>query len=455
MMKLNASQIQKQILAPALQQSIAILLRSIADLKLSIETELQSNPLLEIDEAKKTQDEQLIHEALKHQSEKKIFSTENYAKDQESEEPFFSLKAEEKLEENLLKQLRIDISDPLELQIGELIIGNINEDGYLTVTLEEIAELLKIPDPSKIELVLEIIQSFEPAGIASRNLTECLLLQAREKFSNDPLIQNIISSHLTELGQKKYRYLARVLKTSLENVKQAAMKIACLDPKPARNHRPLNANIYITPDVYIYPQNDEDYTIHINNEDIPRLRINPYYQKLLKDKNIKNEERQFIREKIKNALVFIKGIEQRGHTVRAIANYILNTQKEFFREGTLSLLPMTLGDVAKAIGRNESTISRAIHDKYIQTPHGLFPMKFFFSTGINHQSQEGKNAVASRSIKEEIKELIAGEDACNPLADQQIERHFAQKGLTLARRTISKYRKLLKIPPSHLRKKQP
>lgn len=443
-------QVQKTILAPTIQQSIEILLLPLMDLRKTIDQEIQSNPLLEINE-----DNQLLKttEQLSKNLDKLLQNGDYlyygyYFEDDAMEEK--PIKREVSLEENLLRQLQIELSDPLKLKIGEMIIGNLNEDGYLKSSLEEIAASLGIEDIALVDEVLKIIQKFEPIGIASRTLSECLLNQVESSLNgNRELITKIITEHIKLLGSKKHNEIAKILKVDVEDVKSAAKIIATLEPRPARNYRPISVNIYIKPDIYITKDQDDNYHVSANNDGIPSLRISSFYKNMLNNKNLNESELTFIKERIKSALNFINSIEQRGRTLTNIAKYILDKQKEFFENGHLSLTPMTLKDVAVALKRNESTISRAINNKYIDTPSGLFPVKFFFSQAIH---ENGNGSVASRSIKEEIKEIVEKEDKSSPLSDQDIQNILKQKEISIARRTISKYRKILHILPSHLRK---
>jgi len=454
-MKINTSlqQIQKQFLAPAMQQSIETLLLPLAELNASIDQELQNNPLLEIDEEKlKIQREQQKTELLKilefSGQMRNIPQREHFSDDEALEER--PIKMEVSLESELLQQLRIELSDPLEIKLGEFIIGSLDEDGYLRTTCEEIAMATGIDDIVRVEYTLEIIQNFEPVGIASRNLKECLLSQIHFRCNgNSDLVTPMIENHLEELGRKKFREISKKLGVPIDDVKEAARIISLFEPKPARNYRPIKTNIYIKPDVFIVKDENDQYHIRINQDGNPPLRINAYYQKLLQRKNLRNEEISFIREKLKGALYFIKSVEQRGNTIVRITEYILEKQKGFFEHGHMSLVPMTLKDVAQTIDRNESTISRSVTNKFVDTPSGLLPLKFFFSQGI---AENGSGVIASRSIKEEIKELIESEDKTSPLSDQTIQDHFKQKDVKIARRTISKYRHTLRILPSHLRK---
>jgi len=454
-MKLSTSllQSQKQLLAPAMQQSIGMLMLPLIELNSSIEQELQENPLLEVDEEKqkalqeRQKDELLKILELSHLSRHGIYR-EHSADDEVLEER--TIKGEVSLEDELLQQLRVELSDPLEIIIGEFIIGSLNEDGYLTTTCEEIAQSIGTHDLVRIEYILRVVQNFEPIGIASRSLKECLLSQVSLRCNgNGKLIVKIIEEYLNELGRKKYQSIARKLGITLEAVKEAARHISLFEPKPARNYHPIQANLYVKPDIFIIKDEEGKYLIRINKDGIPPLRINAQYQRMLHQNNLNAETKHFIREKIKNALYFIKSIEQRGSTIQRITEYILNKQKDFFENGYESLAPMNLKEIAGAIDRNESTISRAITNKYADTPRGLFPLKFFFSQGVS-ESENG--LVASRSIKEEIKELIECEDKSSPLSDQTIQVHFKKKDINIARRTVSKYRQTLRILPSHLRK---
>lgn len=454
-LKTTQIQTQKQILAPTMQQSIEVLLLPITELNTAIEQELQENPLLEIDEERmareKKQIDDIIFYSLKRHSERNYQTTQeavNADEDTDEEKPIVR---PERLEDYLIQQLRLEISDPVLLQIGELIIGNLDEDGYLKASCEEIAQWLSLDNIEQVKKVLTTIQNFDPLGIASRNLQECLLAQVNYQFNGkSDLAKKIITEHLDELSRRKYIDIARKLKISLEDVKEIAKSIAHLEPKPARKYQPYNSNIYIKPDITILQDENGIFHIHVNNENIPFLRISSTYQKILKQPNRPKEETEFIREKIKNALMFLKSIEQRQQTLRNIAEFILNHQIEFFKDGQSALRPLILKDVAAAVERNESTICRAISNKYMETPHGLFPMKYFFSQAVN-DSQNGES-VASRSVKEELKSIVDDEDKTCPLSDNELQLYFERKGMKIARRTISKYRQQMNILPSHLRK---
>lgn len=445
-------QVQRMVLAPTMQQSIEVLMLPLTDLTLSIEQALEDNPLLEVEESQLTLDseETLRQIDMLIRPRRELLYDPSHNSDEDPGEERF-LKKEVSLEENLLQQLRLELSDPLYVRIGELIIGNLDEDGYLKVTCEEIAGMLSIGDVDVVEGVLRVIQDLEPVGIASRTISECLLLQAHNsRHKNKTLAARIITECWEDLGKKKYPEIARALGVSQEDVKEAAGFISTLEPKPARNYRPVYAHIYVKPDAFILKDDNIGYVIEINKEDIPSLKINTTYRKLLQRADLSAADREFINQKLKDAVQFIKSIEQRGTTLRRICGHIVENQKEFLERGVAGLTPMTLNDVAQSIGRNESTVSRAIHNKYIHTPQGIFSLKFFFSQGIPENG--GGTCVASRSVKEEIKNMIDDEDKAAPLSDQAIQDCFTRRNMQIARRTISKYRQALMILPSNLRR---
>ncbi len=455
-MQIVPQQIQRQILAPLMQQSIEILMLPLLDLNLSIEQELQNNPLLEINEenpepvSSETADQEFLRRLDDWAGSLRDLPFPEHFTDDEIVEGH-PLKTEVSLEDNLMRQVHVEFTDPLDIRIGECIIGNLDEDGYLKAAIEEIAQWARAADPVRVERVLSVIQGFEPCGIAARTLSECLLLQMKDKnCENKDLVLRIIRSHLNELGCKKYRDIVKAAESSLDAVKKAAQVIAALEPRPARNHRPVQARIFIKPDVLIAEGDDSGYKIEINKEGIPSLRVSARYRDLLHQKNLSPPDREFIADKLKKAVNFVRSVELRGHTLRKITEYILEKQKSFFENGSPALVPMTLKDVAQAIGRNESTISRAVQDKFVDTPQGILAMKFFFSQGL--PETDNGTTVASRSVKEEIKALIQEEDKSSPLSDQDIQEHFKRRRMQIARRTVSKYRHGLRILPSNLRK---
>jgi RNA polymerase sigma-54 factor len=453
-LKTSQKQIQKTILAPSMQQSIEVLLLSVMDLNLAIDQELQKNPLLEVDEQKASPQEQSLDDAvnksLEHAKDTSSYPGSNGGLSNDEDLESLPIRYEVPLEEQLLQQLYLELSDPWDIKIGEFIIGNLNEDGFLTCTLEDIQEHFQGAKIGKIQKVLLTIQNFEPLGIAARDIKECLSIQAQSRFNgkSDALLL-IINGHLESLCKKKYDHIARQLKVDVERVKALGRLIASLEPKPARNYRPLSANIYVRPDVSIIKDDDQKLSVQINQESVPPLRINKMYRNLLNTEKCTQEEKEYIRDKVKNAILFIRSIEQRHNTLKEIAKYILQYQKDFFDKGPLHLRPMVLRDVALSIDRSESTVSRAINNKYVDTPWGIFALKYFFSHSMS--DQDGWS-VSNRSIKEELKALVEGETKSRPLSDREIHLYFERKNMKVARRTITKYRKALNILPAYLRK---
>ncbi|HSA30804.1 MAG TPA: RNA polymerase factor sigma-54 [Candidatus Omnitrophota bacterium] len=460
-LKQTQIQVQKQILAPLMQQSIEVLLLPMAELEQTIEQELEKNPLLEADpteteDLKDARAESPLEASLQNEIDQLLESGEYHFFSQSTEEQTERpIKSHESLETKLLQQLHSDFSDPLKIKIGELIIGDLDDDGYLTVSCEEIAEMLGLADIDPVLEVLKVIQGYEPVGIASRDLKECLMTQAKFHFNGHAQLSlKIIDQHLDDLGHKRFQDIARSLGVSVDCVRSSAQLITALDPRPARNHRPLPTNHYVRPDIVVRKdqEDNERLIVEVNERGLPRLRINSLYRELLNRENLSDKERAFIKEKLTEALQFIRSIEQRGSTIKRIAEFILEQQKDFFEHGHMSLKPMTLRDVASALDRNESTICRAIHNKYMDTPQGVIPLKYFFSQSVGRVDAHGGQAVSNRSIKEELQDLIEHEDKRHPLSDQEIIDELKKRGIKVARRTITKYRKQLNILPSHLRK---
>ncbi|MFT5387671.1 MAG: RNA polymerase sigma-54 factor, partial [Candidatus Omnitrophota bacterium] len=447
-LKLHTKQFQKQILAPVLQQSIELLQLPLVDLDMVIAEELEKNPALESERVETTLVKQL-DSIIQNKLKASVSSThESYHTENESGEGL-QITRDISLEEHLLKQLRLEFSEELHIKIGEEIIGYLNNDGYFEGTLEEIAEKLNITDVAIVEHILLAIQNLDPLGVGSRHLRECLLTQVPFRFNgHSDIPSKIISDHLNDLALKKYTTIAKALKINTDEVKTLAKKISSLEPRPARKFQESPSNIYVKPDIHIEEVSGE-YKAVIHNHSTPQLHISPAYKNILKNENVKPDEVEFIKEKIQNALIFMKSLEQRKQTIKQIADYITTNQQEFFVSGHTALKPMTLSDIAKTLDRNESTISRAICNKYMDSPQGILPLKYFFSQGVTQSC--GKN-VSNRSIKEEIFEIVSEEDKTKPLSDEAILTCLKKRNISVARRTISKYRKELKILPSHLRR---
>jgi len=352
--------------------------------------------------------------------------------------------------DHLLWQLRLAPLTPREYAIGEEIVGNIDDDGYFRSELSEIAEATGESE-ADVERVLKVVQDFDPAGVAARNLKECLLIQVGQLDLGGSTVARILEEHLEDLERRRYPQIARALKISPEEVYDAAKVIEALEPKPGR---PFTAtqNFTITPDVYVVPV-DGEYKVLLNEEGLPRLRISPYYKKMLANRETAPAEaREYLDSKLRSALWMIKSIEQRNRTIVRVAESIVRFQRAFFEHGISHLKPLILKQVADDIEMHESTISRVTTNKYMHTPHGILELKYFFNSGLSKVGGYGPE-VSSVSVREMIRLLVADEDPNKPLKDQEIVRILKAKGIAVARRTVAKYRTELGIAPSNRRKR--
>jgi RNA polymerase sigma-54 factor len=336
---------------------------------------------------------------------------------------------------------------PDEIRIGEEIIGNIDEDGFLTCALDEIAAVCEV-SPAQVEAVLAKIQQFEPTGVGARDLRECLQLQLAERHGCDNLAYRIIADHFEDLSNHKWNDIAKALGITPREVQDAADMVATLDPKPGREFSEITGN-YVVPDLII-DKIEGDYQVFLNDGNLPRLRISPTYLQLVRDRAFKGSAKEFVSSKLNSANWMVQAIEQRRQTMIKTMSYILERQHEFFEKGVQHLKPLTLKEVADAIGMHESTISRVTNEKFVQTPRGVFRLKFFFSSGLSRDDGED---VSARGIKVRIQELVGGEDPKRPLTDQKIVELLRKEGTQIARRTVQKYRDQLGILSSRFRRR--
>lgn len=355
------------------------------------------------------------------------------------------------LSDHLRWQLHLSTSDPVIVKGGEWIIGNLDDDGYLRATLDELSQQSGIASRD-MQHALELIQGFEPLGAGARDLRECLLIQARQLDLGGSLVEKIILDHLPDLEKRKYPQIARTLNVTPQEVMEASQVIIHeLEPKPGRPYLTSETN-YVTPDVYVIKVEDR-YVVQLNDEGLPRVRINPYYRKLLSSKDsVDKVTKEYIEERLRSAQWLIKGMEQRSKTIYKVAESIVKFQLEFLDQGISQLKPMVLKDVAEDIGMHESTISRVTTNKYMHTPQGIFPLKFFFTTGFAVGAGSGAE-ISSLTVKDVIQKMIKEEDLAAPLKDQQIVDALKAKGIDIARRTVAKYREELRIPPTSVRRR--
>ena len=463
--KLQIKLSQRLILTPSLQQAIKLLPMTTVELLDMLNQEMVENPLLE--EISNEEIQQI--EKIDTETEPVTENQDNW--DDADYEYFFgdyldngyrpsvSLGSAESLPiENMLSkpssladhltwQLSAFTDEERLREIGVAIIGNLNDDGYLVASIEEISEMGGWAY-EEVESVLALIRGFDPVGVAARELRECLLLQLRHlRFENTPS-EIIVREHLKLLESNQISFLARQLELPTEETKHYVEIIRRLDPKPGSRYSRTQSQ-YVTPDVYVVKVDDQ-YIARLNEDGLPQLRISPVYRRLL-DKNNQNsdETRSYVKEKFRSALWLIKSVDQRQKTIQKVATSIIRFQREFLDYGIEHLYPLVLRDVATDIGMHESTVSRVVNNKYIHTPQGVFEMKYFFHSRIH--STYGAN-VSSVTIKQRIKRMIESEDSRNPFSDSRIVALLQQEGLVMARRTIAKYREQLRIPTSSSRR---
>ncbi|MCR4430823.1 MAG: RNA polymerase factor sigma-54 [Tepidanaerobacteraceae bacterium] len=456
---LTLAQTQKLVMTPELRQAITILQLSAQELDEYIEQELLENPLLDLNEDI-SKNEDIIEKS--EQKDSDTIDWEEYFQDcadldflrfpreKKEEEPGFEnfVSSTPTLQEHLMMQLHLCSISRTEFKIGEFLIGNIDKKGYLTITSAEAAEILKVSE-QEVEDVVKIIQSFEPAGIGARNLIECLLIQIEQRNISAPKIRELIAFHLKDLAEARYSRIAEALNISLSEVQKLKDIILTLDPKPGRNFSTSDETQYIVPDAVIEKVGDE-YVVIMNDSISPRLSINSYYRSLLYSENRESNISKFLSQRLDSAMWLIKSIEQRRLTLNKVINSIVEVQRDFLDYGVAYLKPLTMKQIADRVGIHESTVSRAISGKYVQTPRGVFELKFFFKNGLDNING---SSTSSESIKKMIKKMVGEEDPYNPLSDQRLADDLKKNGIIISRRTVAKYREELGIPSSAKRKR--
>ncbi|NPV91654.1 MAG: RNA polymerase factor sigma-54 [Firmicutes bacterium] len=450
---LNVEQVQKLIMTPELRQAITILQLSAIELVDYIQQEVLENPLLEVKDDEGEAGEAVVEEKAEATSEKEketfdidwqeYFSDRSdlgYIKQPREEQSEYSyenyLAKDPSLHETLMLQLDLVVLSDLERRIGRFLIGCINDTGYLQVPLEEVAKRFGA-SLEQVEVVLKIIQSFDPPGIAARNLGECLRIQLVQMNKLTPMVERVVEHHLEDLAKGRINHISSQLGISPREVQEIADLIRSLNPKPGNEFGSLNDIRYIIPDVIVERVNNE-YVVLVNDTAVPRLGLNNTYHSLLTRHEVNDSEaRKYLEGRLNSAAWLIRSIEQRRLTLYRVASCIVNIQTEFLERGVKYLKPMNLRQVAEIVGVHESTVSRATANKYIQTPQGVFEMKFFFTSGVE---DEMGSRFSSQSIKRMIKDLIEAEDPSTPLSDQKLASILKQKGIPVSRRTVAKYR---------------
>jgi len=470
--KLHLKLGQKLVMTPSLQQAIKLLPLARLELANYLAQELQINPVLE-DQAPTVEEEEYDAEAEMQEAEETPQpenTKENKVEDTFDYEAFFrdyfdlsytpvskeiteypsfenTLANPTSLSDHLEWQLGLtSVQEPV-LSLAREIIGNLDENGYLKSSLEEIATSgnYQLKD---VEKALEVVQHLDPIGIAARDLKECLLIQVNHYgFANTP-VETMVREHLELLRNHNYQELSKRLKCSLQEVQKWVEVVKHFDPLPGSKYSSAKPQ-YVTPDVYVVKV-DGEYKILLDDDGIPRLRINPLYRRMLEEKDTNSQETiDYVKDKIKSALWLIKSIDQRQKTIYKVAESIVRHQRAFLDHGIDMLKPLILKTVAEDIGMHESTVSRAVTNKYMHTPQGVYEMKFFFHSALS--SSRGVD-ISSLSIKEKMRKLIDTEDPGKPLSDSEITSIFQREGLKISRRTVAKYREDMRIPPSHQRR---
>ena len=360
---------------------------------------------------------------------------------------FDSIATQETLQQHLMGQLNQTALNGDDRKTAELIIGNIDDNGFLQTNPEEMALNTGIAQ-DEFEHMLTLIQSFYPPGVGARDLRECLLIQLRREGKGNSLEFKMISDHMADLGKRRFPEIARRMGISVEQVQKCANGIAQLDPRPGAIFAQAPQN-YVLPDVTVEKINGE-YQVILNGEQIPHLRISNTYKDIMSQDGNGSEVKDYIRDKIRSGKFLIKSIHQRQQTISNIAHQIVSRQREFFDQGSAHLKPMTMVQIADAVGVHETTVSRAISGKYMSTPQGVFEMKYFFTPG--YQTATGES-MSNTSVKEAILDLVKAEEGNSPLSDKEIVEILSKRGIPIARRTVAKYRTELNILPSNMRRK--
>ena len=464
---LSARLSQRLILTPSLQQAIKLLPLTTLELAEVLEQEVMENPLLEEEPVEDTktveeiaQDETAERERpddpLKEIDVERFF--EDYFEDSSErrtrpadlpEVPPIENTLTESLDlyDHLLWQLRMTVADEATVEIGEAIIQNLDEDGLLRVTLEDVAAMGPWPLEA-VEQVLSLIQSLDPPGVAARTLTECLRIQLRVLGLENSPADVMVRDHIKQLQSHQYPEISRQMGLTADEVAHHLEIIQGLSPRPGNRYSARRSD-YILPDVFVVKEGEE-YKIVLNDDGLPKLRISPTYRRMLDQKEPGSEEtRAYVKDKLRSALWLLKSVDQRQRTIYKVAESIVRHQRAFLDHGVSHLRPLVLRDVASDIGMHESTVSRVVANKYMHTPRGVYELRFFFHSGITSTMGE---AISSVTIKGRIKKMIEEEDASRPLSDSRIAEVLGAEGLPLARRTVAKYREELRLPPSNLRK---
>ncbi|MCE9626989.1 MAG: RNA polymerase factor sigma-54 [Candidatus Eisenbacteria bacterium] len=471
---LHLSQTQKLIMTPRLQQALKLLQVPTLELQQILKQEVLQNPLLEeVDEVTEQEDidressaDEQNNEESADPAEEDPIDWSDYLQDGNLDRTYVpqsetSMEFLEKvpvtrttLAESLIEQLHFLNLPEESIRVAEFLVGSLDDRGWVVTPMDEIVDSLGIP-AEDIEKVLRVVQALEPAGVGARDLRECLLIQLEARGDRDTLPWRMIHDCFDHLVNRRFPEIARVLKVTVQEVQAASDEIATLNPRPGTSVSAEDPK-YVTPDLLV-ERVDDEYMVMLNDRNVPRLRISSTYEGVIAANKKKpdatteqKQTREYIQGKLASAKWLIQTIEQRRRTMIKVMNCIVREQREFFDKGIAFLRPLTLAAVARQIDMHESTVSRVCSGKYVQTPRGVFELKFFFSSGL--ATDDGED-VSARTAKDIIKGLIDEEDKTDPLSDQRIAELLHEKGLQIARRTVAKYREQLQILPARLRRR--
>ena len=422
-------------LTPQMRLAISLLQMPLVSLKEYVKKQIEENPLLEIEN---------MGAPLRETD-----SDLNYNSDEDEEKQDYReslITNPVTLQEHLLRQLHLLFDTEDGRKTGELIIENIDDDGYLKISIEEIAKVSQA-EPSQIQKVLSLIQTFNPIGVGARDLRECLLLQIKTKGEENSLAGQIIDKYLSYLEKKRFEFIAKKLKVPVERIKEAIKEIAHLEPKPGRSFH-TERPVRLIPDA-ILKRNNDKYEVMLNDWELPSLSLNPKYKRMLKQKDIAEDTKEYLKERLGAAKFLINAINKRKETIQRVTEAIVYIQRDFLDNGMQNFKPMTLSQIANLVDKHKSTVSRTVNNKYLQTPGGIFELRHFLNSGIK---QENGKFYSSKAIKSKIQDLIENEEKEKPFTDQEIVASLKKDGISVARRTIAKYRHQLKVLPSQSRR---
>ena len=470
---LTIEQTQKLTMTPELIQAIQILQYNSQELEDFVSKEIMENPILEMDntvpndshENLKDPESSMSEELMYKEAEKDDIDLREKIAESEyddisyrqwehrvSNEDVVSFdqytSKEETLQDYLLLQLTFSDLKDRDKKIGRYLVEGIDDNGYLTVDTDQTAAAFGVK-ACTVERILKVIQGFEPVGVGARSLEECLLIQLEAKGFKDESLDYVIKNHLNDLAENKIQYIAKSIGLTVLQVQAMADLIRTLDPKPGMAYSSGEQIRYVVPDVIIEKE-DDGYEIVTNDSTIPSLKVSSYYMNLVKNNKDDEDLQKYLNDKYNSALWLIKSIEQRKRTIFKVSEAVMKLQTEFLEKGEKYLKPMTLKQIADAVGVHESTVSRSINGKFIQTPRGVYEIKYFFSSGVGSGSGEG---LSSNSIKTFIKEIIDGEDPKKPCSDQDMVEILSEKGIEISRRTVAKYRESMNILSSSKRRR--